>query len=257
MIGLVLCVLALSVHGVTGSEAVTITVVYNNVSGSKGLKTAWGQSCLIRGFDKTILFDTGGNGSTLLSNMRKMGIDPKEVDAVVLSHIHRDHTGGIWDLLETRSNLEVYCLSSFPVSFRYRLEGSGVRPVEVSAPVKVCDGVYSTGEQEGRVNEQALVLKVKEGSIVLTGCSHPGVVEMVRRAKEVCPGEVYLLMGGFHLEWARKKRVASIIRELKLLGVRKIAPNHCTGSRATEMFKEAWGDDFVESGCGYVLKVDT
>jgi len=67
-----------------------LIIVYDNNPFDHSLRTAWGFSCLIRLPDKTILFDTGGDGSTLLHNMKQLQINPEEIDAIVLSHIHGD-----------------------------------------------------------------------------------------------------------------------------------------------------------------------
>ncbi len=86
----------------------SITVSYDNNPYKERLTTAWGFSCVIRGTEKTILFDTGGNGSILLTNMEKLGINPKEVDLVVLSHIHGDHVGGLASFLGKRGQVLNY-----------------------------------------------------------------------------------------------------------------------------------------------------
>jgi 7,8-dihydropterin-6-yl-methyl-4-(beta-D-ribofuranosyl)aminobenzene 5'-phosphate synthase len=78
---------------------ISITIVYDNNPYKKGLETAWGFSCIVRGTEKTILFDTGGDGSLLIRNMKALGIDPKEIDLIFLSHIHRDHVGGLWNVI--------------------------------------------------------------------------------------------------------------------------------------------------------------
>jgi 7,8-dihydropterin-6-yl-methyl-4-(beta-D-ribofuranosyl)aminobenzene 5'-phosphate synthase len=70
-----------------------ITVIYDNNPYKEGLITSWGFACVIYGAEKTILFDTGGNSAVLLDNMQQLGMDPKEIDVVVLSHIHGDHIG--------------------------------------------------------------------------------------------------------------------------------------------------------------------
>jgi len=72
------------------------------------LETAWGFSCLVDGLEKTILFDTGGNSSMLLSNMRKLGVDPQKVEIIVISHLHSDHVGGLRGFLEKDHNLNVF-----------------------------------------------------------------------------------------------------------------------------------------------------
>ena len=90
-------------------EDLTITVVYNNVPYDSRLSTAWGISCFNGGLEKTILFDTGGNGQVLLANMEKTGIAPKEVEIVFLSHIHEDHAGGLWDLLQKKRSSNCLC----------------------------------------------------------------------------------------------------------------------------------------------------
>ncbi len=72
-----------------------ITIVYDNNLPDKRLQTAWGFACVIEGLAETILFDTGGNGKLLLSNMAAAGFNPEQIDSIVLSHIHADHTGGL------------------------------------------------------------------------------------------------------------------------------------------------------------------
>jgi len=78
------------IHG----KDLALTIVYDNNPYDRRLETRWGFSCYIKGPEKTILFDVGGEGSVLLNNMDRLEIDPKTVDAIVLSHIHHDHIGG-------------------------------------------------------------------------------------------------------------------------------------------------------------------
>ena len=95
-------------------EILTVTIIYDNRVGAEGLKSAWGFACLVEGLEKTILFDTGGDGPTLLGNMAELGIKPRDVDVVVLSHAHWDHTGGLAAFLDVHSAVKVYLLESFP-----------------------------------------------------------------------------------------------------------------------------------------------
>ncbi len=82
----------------------SIIITYDNNRYQEGLTSAWGFSCFIRGTEQTILFDTGGNGALLLANMKRLRIDPQEIDVVVLSHIHGDHVGGLGRFIEENKN---------------------------------------------------------------------------------------------------------------------------------------------------------
>jgi len=237
------------------AKDMTISVIYNNVDFNKMLTSAWGMSCVIEGFDKIILFDTGGDGNILLSNMDKMGIKHEKVDIVVLSHIHGDHTGGLWKFLKVNPHVIVYLPSSFPEDFKQRIKDRKVRFVEVVRPIEIFPGAYSTGELGTSIREQSLILKTKQGLIIITGCSHPGIVTIVNRAIQISQEKIYLITGGFHLGGANAREIKRIINELKALGVEKIAPSHCTGERAINSFKDAWKHNFIEAGCGAVIKV--
>jgi 7,8-dihydropterin-6-yl-methyl-4-(beta-D-ribofuranosyl)aminobenzene 5'-phosphate synthase len=106
------------------------------------------------------------------------------------------------------------------------------------------------------IPEQALVLEAAPGNVVITGCAHPGIVEIVRRARELHGPEVHMVLGGFHLGWTSESEIRTIIAELRDLGVDKVGPSHCTGDLAIRLFREEYGDDFVELGTGRVVVVD-
>lgn len=163
----------------------SIIVTYDNNAYKEGLETAWGFSCLIRGTEKTILFDTGGNGSILLANMKQLGIDPEEIGLVVLSHIHGDHVGGLRSFLEKNNEVVVYLPKSFPKSFKDNVQEYGAKVVDVQEPLKICEGVYSTGELGRWIKEQSSIIHTDKGSIVITGCAHPGIVKIVNKGKRL------------------------------------------------------------------------
>jgi 7,8-dihydropterin-6-yl-methyl-4-(beta-D-ribofuranosyl)aminobenzene 5'-phosphate synthase len=229
-------------------KLITLTVVYDNRSADSRLGTAWGFACLIETGTTTILFDTGGDGRMLLDNLAILGIDPQAIDTVVLSHIHSDHTGGLDRLLAVNDRLTVYLPRSFPASFKGRIHNP---VVEVSEPVMITDHIHTNGELGNAIVEQALIIETQQGSIVLTGCAHPGIVEIVQQAQTV--GEIYLVMGGFHLADHSATKVETVIAELKRSGVRQAAPSHCTGDQAIEQFRAAFGPDFIPIGAGAVL----
>jgi len=228
-----------------------LIIVYDNNPYEYQLHTAWGFSCLIRLAQRTILFDTGGDSSTLLYNMRQLKIDPGKVDDVFLSHIDGDHTGGLSGFLEQNNSINVYLPQSFPKGFKDEISSTGTKIVEVSTAKELLTGVYTTGELGGGIIEQSLVLKTGRGLVVMTGCAHPGIVEIIRKAKEVVPGNrVYLVIGGFHLSGVSLTQIESIISSFIQLGVEKVAPCHCSGDGARRLFEKGYGDDYIEVGVG-------
>jgi len=237
---------------------ITITVVYDNNPYKEGLETAWGFSCLITGTEKTILFDTGGDGPLLLSNMQKLGIEPNSIDTVALSHIHGDHTGGLGGLLEKNPGVTVYLPESFPKRFKDNVQDKGAKVVEVEhdepvEPLKICENVYSTGQLGTLIKEQSLIIQTDRGLIVITGCAHPGIVKIVRVAKNLLKDDVFLVMGGFHLEWATKGKIGKIISAFERLGVRYVGPGHCTGEKARALFEKHFGENYINIGAGKTM----
>ena len=238
-----------------GIGNLTITVVYDNNPYKQELETSWGFSCLITGTEKTILFDTGGDGSILLSNMEKLAIEPNSIDTVVLSHIHGDHTGGLDDFLKQNSDVEVYLLKSFPEQFKDSVRRYGSKVIEVEQNCKICENVYSTGQLGTLIREQALIIKTDKGLILITGCAHPGIVKIVNSAKDLLKGDVLLVMGGFHLEWAMKGKIEKIISAFKQLPVRYVGPCHCTGDKARKLFEKHFGENYINIGAGKVISL--
>jgi 7,8-dihydropterin-6-yl-methyl-4-(beta-D-ribofuranosyl)aminobenzene 5'-phosphate synthase len=231
----------------------TLTVVYDNNHYGKALQTAWGFSCVIQGAQKTILFDTGGDGAVLLGNMQKLGIDPLEIDAVVLSHIHSDHVGGLAEFLRKNPHVTVYLPKSFPEDFKSEVKARNAVIVEVAGPEEICRDVYSTGELGTTLEEQSLVIATDKGAIVITGCAHPGIVWIVEEAGKMTSGSVYLVLGGFHLLGETRQGIEKTISRLKALKVANVGPCHCSGDRARELFRMAWGKNYLDVGVGRVI----
>jgi 7,8-dihydropterin-6-yl-methyl-4-(beta-D-ribofuranosyl)aminobenzene 5'-phosphate synthase len=233
-----------------------VTVVYDNNPCLEGLETAWGFSCVVRGLEKTVLFDTGGDGARLLRNMERLGIDPGEVDIVVLSHIHGDHTGGLHAFLEKNPNVTVYVPESFPERFKKEAEGYGAVVLDVKKPVNIFENVYSTGEMGDGIKEQALVVGTDRGLVVITGCAHPGIVEIIETAKSMLNDDVLLAIGGYHLGGKSREALRGIVSDFRRLGVRYVGPCHCTGGTAMQLFEEEYKDNFIRVGVGKVISVE-
>jgi len=236
-------------------SSVIITVVYDNNEYDPRLEKEWGFSCLVKGTEKTILFDTGGNGKILLSNMSKLKMDPQEVEVVVLSHIHGDHVGGLNAFLDENSKVSVYLPHSFPGSFKDGVKKRGAKAISVDKPLKICQNVYSTGELGTRIKEESLLINTERGLVIITGCAHPGIVKVVRRAKEILKTNVYLVMGGFHLRGMSERQIGEIVEGFKREGVKKVGPCHCSGNLARKLFKKAYGKDFIPVGVGKTIEI--
>jgi len=230
---------------------ITLISVYDNYQVNPELKTAWGFGLVIETPFEKILFDTGGDSSVLLFNMKKLGIDPKSIDKVVISHIHGDHLGGLEGFLKENNKVTVFIPSSFPNSIRNMIKSYGVDFVDISEPTKISDFIFSTGELYGPPKEQSLVINSKKGLIVITGCAHPGIVNIVKKAKEMFPEKnIYLVLGGFH--HPPKK----VVYELKKLKVEKVAPSHCSGDPIIEAFKKEYKENFIKNGVGRIIKIE-
>jgi 7,8-dihydropterin-6-yl-methyl-4-(beta-D-ribofuranosyl)aminobenzene 5'-phosphate synthase len=236
-------------------QSITITIVFDNNVYDPRLKTAWGFSAMIEYLDQCLLFDTGGDGQILLENMRILGIDPNQIEAVVLSHAHGDHTGGLSALLELEARPTVYLLPSFPKAFITQV-GRVVDVVEVTPGLLLGAALYTTGEMSQNIPEQALVIKTDQGLVIITGCAHPGIVEIVKQARSMYDEKVRLVLGGFHLGSKSKAEIGSILKEFRRLGVEQVAPCHCTGETAIAMFAAEYGEAFIPAGAGRIIRLE-
>ncbi len=238
------------------AEEVTLTIIYDNNEYDERLETAWGFSCLVEGLEKTILFDTGGNSRMLLSNMRKLGFDPQDVEVIVISHIHYDHLGGLAGFLEQNHHPTVYLPKSLPQRIKNTVGDSGAKLVEVHDPVKICENTYSTGELGTWIKEQSLVVKTTKGLVVITGCAHPGIVNIVQKSKKLLKDDVHLVLGGFHLCWMNPLQIKGIVNGVEKEGVEMVAPCHCSGDLARSAFEKVYGENFIRVGVGKRLEID-
>ena len=250
-----------------------------------------------RGAEKhTILFDTGYNNMGVLHNMDKLAVDPEEMEAIVLSHAHMDHTGSLHAILEKIS--DPIPLVVHPDAFQYprffeQKDGSkkrfprtlvrsdlaerNVKIIESRTPTPIVDeSILVTGEVErttefekgmpnallemdGRLepdpinDDQALVMNLKQkGLVVISGCSHAGIINTVLYAKKLTGVEkVYAVLGGFHLSGAfYEKILEKTVDKLKALSPAVVVPMHCTGRKAMELFSREFPASFVLNSVG-------
>ena len=229
---------------------VTATIIYDNYVHTDGLKADWGYSILIEGAGKTILFDTGTNPKIFRENFEKMKLDASNIDEVFISHEHGDHFGGLHEFLSLNKEVKVVVPETFSERFISDYINECKALQLVSGPAQISRHLYTTGVMGEQIPEQALVLNTSKGLIVMTGCSHPGIIEMLNEIKETFGKDIYLVFGGFHLMMSSSKNIDKIIAEMKELGVQKCGATHCTGEKQIGWFREAFGENFVEMGVG-------
>ncbi len=232
-----------------------MTICYDNFPHAGGLKTGWGFSCFVEGGDEKILFDTGANGSKLLTNLEVLGIDPAQIKTIFLSHNHYDHVGGLASLLEHSDFPKVILLSSFSEKQKQEI-ARNAEVLEVSQPQPIMPGIFTTGELGRTIKEQSLVVNLTGGLVIVTGCAHPGIVEITRFAMEMLKNDILLVLGGFHLGGVALREMRRVAMAMKEIGVRYVGASHCTGRRAREVFEEEFGDHFIRIGVGKVIRTE-
>ena len=198
-----------------------IIILYDN-NAQPGFESGWGFSCLVD-HTQRILFDTGDDGQKLINKFEKANIDPKRVDKVVLSHNHWDHVDGLKGFQKFNSEAEV------------------IYPNTFSAPTEISPGIFSTGMLGVFPKEQSLVVKTREGNVVITGCAHPGLERILQTARKL--GPVYGVFGGFH----------GFSKFVELEGIPLIAPCHCT--QYTEQIRQEYRHQFKQIMAGSVIDI--
>lgn len=189
-----------------------IKIIYENYLKGRGLKAAWGFSVIIEFNGKTILFDAGGDEKIFINNFEKSGYKSEDIDFVFISHKHWDHIAGL----------------SFIIK-------AGAKQIKSKKFKKIMTGLYTTGELKGKVPEQSLIMDTAKGLIVVVGCSHPGIVKIVKFVKQKLKKNIYMILGGFHLYQTKIGEIREIARELKKLGIKRMSPCHCTGKKAIKI----------------------
>ena len=247
-----------------------------------------------------ILFDAGVTPDGLVENMRRMEISARDIDIIVLSHGHWDHTTGMDGLVaELRSpNLPVLIHPDFwsrrriaipgrdpmelPSTSRGGLEGAGFEVIEQQQPSFLLDGsLLVTGEvdrttdfeqgfpvheayRDARwhpdpliLDDQALIASVRgRGLVVLTGCGHSGIVNILRYAQKLTgEDKLHAVVGGFHLSgpWF-EKIIAPTCDALADFAPDYLVPTHCTGWRAIHAIAARFPDAFIQNSVGTRLE---
>jgi 7,8-dihydropterin-6-yl-methyl-4-(beta-D-ribofuranosyl)aminobenzene 5'-phosphate synthase len=254
------------------AEKMKICIVVENTAEGAGLLAEHGLAYWIEWKDGRVLYDTG-QGAVLAANAFRLDVPLHQADAVVLSHGHYDHTGGLADVLRlNHPNVFIHPAAMLPKFARNRDGTSreiGIPPaserairersrtvVETVGPTTVLNGLTVTGtvprttdfEDTGGpffldaactrpdplVDDQAVFFESREGLVVLLGCAHSGVVNTLRYIRELTGGKpIYAVLGGMHLVQASPQRLERTIESLRAWHIPLLAPGHCTGMAAT------------------------
>jgi len=217
---------------------VKITIIYDNTAFRKDLQPDWGFSALIEAKNTPkILFDTGASGSILLSNMEKIDIDPKDIDEIFISHTHFDHMGGLRDFLKVNNQVKIYIPGDIPSSYKELIGAKEV--ISIKEPFQIHENVFSTGELEGI--EQSMGIKTEKGIVLIVGCSHPYMGNILNTAKSF--GKLYAIIGGMH-----GFSEFELFKDLEL-----ICPTHCTQHKAE--LKKLYSQKYIEGGAGRIIEI--
>ena len=211
-----------------------------------------GFSCLIEVDDYRLLFDLDSSWSYIKYNADALGVDLSKVNAVAISHWHADHYGGLREYLEWLESLGIELPRVYVPSKRLGIANE----VEVSKGLSIGPHILSTGAIRGflGIEEQAVVIDTPYGPLIVTGCCHPGLEKVIDVALEITgKNRIYGVIGGLHIGYDEALDVVPLLRSY---GARLVAPCHCTGDDAIELFEKELGDAFVRTYVGKVITIN-
>lgn len=264
-----------------------LTIIVDAFGARSDLRRDWGFAALLEHDGRRILFDTGNDAEVLAHNAAALGIDLTDLDFVVISHRHGDHTDGLHHLRRVNPGVRIYApndeyfggdtppvlyrrpIPNLPDSMRY-FEGSppdrvphgspwrDLNVVLVESTREIAPGLrlVVTGGRErgaGDIPELALAVDTPGGQLLLVGCAHPGLPAILEAAGAGAH-PVRLLAGGFH--WATapdaeiERLAAALSREW---GVAEVAPGHCTSEPGFAALQKVFGLRYRYAGVGSTL----
>lgn len=246
----------------------------------------------------SLLFDTGQTG-IFLDNADKMNIDLTDINDIILSHGHYDHTGGLQSFLEKYSGKDIYVGRNF-FEKKYRKNPDGsivyngnpflsedsteqadpdnvavikesgstvhiinnciykmdagvwlVRDFEMKNSFEKLNGSFYVGRNSEYYpdrfpDEVVLCLETTKGIVILAGCSHAGIINIVETVKGHFTGKpIRGIIGGTHLIHAGEERLNRTIEELKKQNLEFLAVSHCTGDDNIYRIRKEFGERFI------------
>jgi len=235
----------------------TLTLICDNRPYKEGLIPSWGLSVGLKDKDGWTLFDLGNSPDIFLHNFQSLGGDLREVNRIVFSHLHHDHTGGLGAFRDIGRPIELYLPEPIPDRESENLKAWGFEVKFVDPPGVNIDDLWILPILHGSPAEQLLIMETGRGMVMLTGCAHFGIENGLIEVWERFKRPFGLICGGFHLAFRSKIELNQVLGKFKTLPVDRIAPCHCTGDRAIEAFSRTFPDKFLRVGTGwsYLLEV--
>lgn len=230
-----------------------VKIVFDRESLDAKFAAGWGVAYLI---GEETLFDSSEKAEYLFNNLKAFNADISKIKRLIISHNHWDHLGGLWELLAASPGLEIFGGSDFSAEHKSRLS-SNFKLVSVAR--QITENIYTSGCLEviykgSRLSEQAMLVRTEKGISIFCGCSHPGILTIVNRAKDIFPGEeIYAAIGGFHLMEQDCRVIRCLAEELQKAGVKKTGPAHCSGSEAENIFREVYAENFLDIKAGSIF----
>lgn len=264
-----------------------ITTLVEDTALGGGLLAEHGLSFWIEYGDKRILFDTG-QSNILVQNAKTLGINLAETNAIVLSHGHYDHSGGLPAVLDIAPKAKIYLhpTATEPKFSRKVLEAKSIgmsnlakkavqrrHVIWTATPAHIFPGMSVTG-QVPRINnfedvggaffvdehyqkpdelldDQTLFIESARGLVVVLGCAHSGVVNALDYISNLTSrNKIYAVIGGMHLLNASRVRIANTIEAFKKYEIQKVGIAHCTGANAVKRFSDAFKDQCFSCSTG-------
>lgn len=274
-------------------SATRITILYDAFGKDASMQKDWGYSALVEVAGKRILFDTGGDPDIFAHNAKAAGVDLTKLDFVVMSHRHGDHIGGLSYLLSVNPKVKIYAPKDgfggvfgsdkpgtfyrkddkLPAEMRY-YDGNpppvirvgkawpGANIELVDKTTEILPGITLIAQVSDvpgtlELKELSLAVNTADGLVLVVGCAHPGIENIVAEAARINP-RIHLVAGGFHLVTAADPAIAHTVTALHdTYHVEWIAPGHCTGEPTFAALKRAFGEHYLYAGLGTVIDLGT
>jgi len=270
-------------------QALKITTLVENLVQAGGLGQ-WGLSFLLelidsKGEKRKVVFDTGSNKEAFLHNVKFLKVDLRDVDCVVISHGHGDHTAATVEVVEAAGGVKVYghphtFLSRFSENKEGKrrrggpLEGQGLEDIEKAGgdvvlsadPMEIVQGVWTTGQVERLMSFERISPPSTGGkSIIIVDGEEIDdqilddqalwIINTLLQAQRLGRfNQINGLVGGTHLVRRSDEYIEQTVKELKQFGLGLISPCHCTGFKATTRLWQAFPDEFVLNFCGRIIE---